>query len=62
MKKTKRRQFITLLGLGGAGMVINPAQAHHTDTHFEDNSKHRLVYQLNKADHAYIESILFFLW
>ena len=59
MKKTKRRQFITLLGLGGAGMAINPAQAHHTDSHFEDKSVHHLVYQCNKADNEYLEHVLF---
>ncbi len=62
--KTKRRQFLSLLGLGGAslgamGMTLKKAHAHHTDTHFEDKSAHKLVYQLNKADHDYIESILF---
>lgn len=59
MKKTKRRQFLAMLGLGSTSLVVNQAQAHHTDTHFEDQSAHRLVYQLNKADHDYIESILF---
>jgi intracellular sulfur oxidation DsrE/DsrF family protein len=33
--------------------------AHHTDTHFEDDSKHHIVYQLNKADTKYISHILF---
>ena len=59
MKKTKRRQFLAMLGLGSTSLVVNQAQAHHTDTHFEDKTTHRLVYQLNKADHDYIESILF---
>ena len=62
MKITKRRQFLTMLGFGGAGLVASPvknAQAHHTDTHFEDTTKHRLVYQCNKADHEYLEHILF---
>lgn len=59
MKKTKRRQFLAMLGLGGTSLVVNQAQAHHTDTHFEDKSAHQLVYQLNKSEHDYIESILF---
>jgi len=59
MKKTKRRQFLAMLGLGSTSLVVTQAQAHHTDTHFEDKSAHRLVYQLNKSDHDYIESILF---
>ena len=64
MKKTKRRQFLSLLGMGGIGLgstalPLNKAHAHHTETHFEDKSAHRLVYQCNKADHDYIDHVLF---
>ena len=66
MKISKRRQFLSLLGLGslglgsfGIGGALSKAQAHHTETHFEDQSAHRLVYQLNKAEHDYIDHILF---
>jgi len=64
MKKTKRRQFLSLLGLGSIGLAstsvtTNSAQAHHTETHFDDKSLHRLVYQCNRADHDYIEHVLF---
>jgi hypothetical protein len=64
MKKTKRRQFLSMLGLTGVtlgitGLNSNKAHAHHTDTHFEDKSTHQLVYQLNKANHDYVESVLF---
>jgi len=60
MKMTKRRQFLSLLGIGlGAGLTLNKAQAHHTDSHFEDKSAHRLVYQCNKVNPEYIESVLF---
>ncbi len=61
MKMTKRRQFLSLLGigLGGAGLTLNKAQAHHTETHFENTSAHNLVYQCNKADPDYIEHVLF---
>ena len=64
MKKTKRRQFLSMLGLsgltlGGTSLTLNKAHAHHTDTHFESKPDHQLVYQLNKANHDYIESILF---
>lgn len=59
MKIIKRRYFLSLLGLAGAGLTANRAQAHHTDTHFEDKSAHRLVYQCNKAEQHYIESVLF---
>ena len=63
-KTTKRRQFLSLLGLGGASLTAislnsNTAQAHHTDTHFDDKASHRLVYQCNKADHDYIDHVLF---
>ena len=61
MKMTKRRQFLSLLGLGlgGAGLTLNKAYAHHTETHFEDESTHKLVYQCNKADPDYIDHVLF---
>jgi len=61
MKMTKRRQFLSLLGvgLGGAGLSMSKAHAHHTDSHFEDTSTHKLVYQCNKADPDYIERVLF---
>ncbi len=61
MKMTKRRQFLSLLGigLGGAGLTMNKAHATHTDTHFDDNTAHKLVYQCNKADPDYIEHVLF---
>ncbi len=64
VKKTKRRQFLSMLGLsgialGGTSLTIKDAQAHHTETHFDDQAAHKLVYQLNKADHDYIESVLF---
>ncbi len=35
------------------------ANAHHTDDHFEDTTSHKIIYQLNKADDAYIGHILF---
>jgi intracellular sulfur oxidation DsrE/DsrF family protein len=64
MKKSKRRQFLSMLGLGSitlAGTSLNSskAHAHHTDTHFDDKSLHKLVYQCNRADHDYIEHVLF---
>jgi len=58
---TKRRQFLSMLGigLGSAGLTLKQAQAHHTETHFEDTTTHKLVYQCNKADTDYLESVLF---
>ena len=42
-------------------MLIAPtsANAFHTETHFDDTVKHKIVYQLNKADTEYIDSVLF---
>ena len=37
----------------------NAIYAHHTETHFEDQSDHKIVYQCNKADPAYLSHILF---
>jgi len=33
--------------------------AHHTESHFDDSSPHKVVYQLNKADPEYHNHILF---
>jgi intracellular sulfur oxidation DsrE/DsrF family protein len=61
---SKRRRFLTFLGLGSLGIlsstvISKPAVAHHTDTHFEDTTAHKLVYQCNRADHDYIDHVLF---
>ena len=49
--------LFTLL-LGGY-MACLPAQAHHTESHFDDASAHKIVYQLNKADPEYLQHVLF---
>ena len=54
-----RRLLLQGTGLFGAGLLAVRAQAHHTDSHFEDRSTHQLVYQCNKADSDYIQAILF---
>lgn len=54
-----RRLFLQGAGLLGAGVLAGKAQAHHTDTHFEDKSSHQLVYQCNKSDDDYLGHILF---
>ena len=38
---------------------MGQAEAHHTDTHFEESSTHRIIYQCNKADPDYFAHILF---
>lgn len=57
----ERRHFLSLLGLGGlvSGLGIKTAEAHHTDSHFEEKAAHKLVYQCNKADEEYLGHILF---
>jgi len=59
----KRRNFLALLGLVATGTATTlgsrTAHAHHTDTHFDDSSAHRLVYQCNKSDPQYLDHILF---
>lgn len=56
--KGRRRIMQWLGGLGGL-FAVSEARAHHTDTHFDDKSEHRIVYQCNKADPEYINHILF---
>lgn len=54
----RRRLFAWLAGAGGL-LTLQRAQAHHTDTHFEDESEHKVVYQCNSADAEYLAHILF---
>ncbi len=54
-----RRVALKTLGLFGGLLVAGRAKAHHTETHFEDKSAHNIVYQCNKADIEYWQSILF---
>jgi intracellular sulfur oxidation DsrE/DsrF family protein len=54
-----RRNWLKWLGAAGGLLAVNTTRAHHTDTHFEDASEHQIVYQCNKADDAYLGSVLF---
>ncbi len=54
-----RRLTLVLIGLLGSYIANSHALAHHTDTHFEESSTHRIIYQLNKADPVYLQSVLF---
>jgi intracellular sulfur oxidation DsrE/DsrF family protein len=54
-----RRILLKSLGLLGGIFAIRNAGAHHTETHFEDTTSHRIVYQCNKADPEYLQHILF---
>jgi intracellular sulfur oxidation DsrE/DsrF family protein len=54
-----RRRFMQWLAAGSGLTLASRSSAHHTPTHLEDDSKHHIVYQLNKADPRYIAHILF---
>lgn len=54
-----RRFLLKSAGLLGGLVAIRSAGAHHTETHFEDTTAHRIVYQCNKADPEYLQHILF---
>jgi intracellular sulfur oxidation DsrE/DsrF family protein len=54
-----RRKFLRTLGLAGGALAVAPARAHHTDSHFGDDTKHKIVYQLNKAEAEYHRHVLF---
>jgi len=54
-----RRVALKSLGLLGGLVVARQVQAHHTESHFDDASKHRIIYQCNKADPEYLQSVLF---
>ncbi len=54
-----RRSLLSLAGITGLGLVSSKVQAHHTDSHFDDKTRHKLVYQCNKADYDYLAHILF---
>ncbi|HIE55117.1 MAG TPA: hypothetical protein EYP90_08055 [Chromatiaceae bacterium] len=56
---TSRRHFLRFLAATSSALLVSQAAAHHTDSHFEDDAKHHIVYQLNKADPRYISHILF---
>jgi intracellular sulfur oxidation DsrE/DsrF family protein len=56
---TTRRRLVQWLSAAGGLFAAKQAAAHHTDTHFDDASDHRIVYQCNKADDDYIRGILF---
>lgn len=54
-----RRIALKSIGLLGGLLAARQLQASHTETHFEDTATHRIVYQCNKADPEYQQSILF---
>ncbi len=54
-----RRRFMQWLTASSGIAAVSQVRAHHTETHFEEDSAHHIVYQLNKADPKYISHVLF---
>ena len=54
-----RRSLLKATGLLGGLFTLGAARAHHTESHFEDASAHRIVYQCNQADAEYLQHVLF---
>ena len=54
-----RRRLVQWMSAAGGLFALNEAQAHHTETHFDDASEHKIVYQCNKADADYLSHVLF---
>jgi intracellular sulfur oxidation DsrE/DsrF family protein len=54
-----RRTLLKATGLLGGLFTLGAARAHHTETHFEDTTAHRIVYQCNHAERDYLQHVLF---
>jgi len=54
-----RRSILKSIGLLGGLVAARQVQAHHTESHLDDTTAHRIVYQCNKADPDYLQHILF---
>ena len=54
-----RRKLLKGLGLLGGLFAISRVEASHTDTHWDDETAHNIVYQCNKADEEYLGAIMF---
>ena len=54
-----RRIALRSIGLLGGLVAARQVQAHHTESHFDDTTEHRIVYQCNKADPEYLQHVLF---
>ena len=54
-----RRGVLKSIGLLGGLVAAGQVRAHHTETHLDETTEHRVVYQCNKADPDYLQHILF---
>ena len=58
-RNLSRRLLIKSMGLLGGLFAARQVAAAHTETHFDDVAKHRIVYQCNRADPEYLNHVLF---
>lgn len=59
-QSTQRRQLLCSLLIGIGSLISSPGiQAEPVDRDLLDEPTHKLVYQFNKADPAYMQSVLF---
>jgi intracellular sulfur oxidation DsrE/DsrF family protein len=54
-----RRAMLKSVALLGGLCGLRQAQAHHTESHLDEDSAHHIIYQCNKADPDYLEHVLF---
>jgi len=54
-----RRTALKSIALLGGLFAARQVPAAHTETHLEDSSTHRIVYQCNQADPDYLQHVLF---
>jgi len=54
-----RRSILKSIALLGGLVAARQVQAHHTESHLDDKTAHRIVYQCNKADPDYLQHVLF---
>ena len=54
-----RRIALQTIGLLGSLAAARQVHAHHTESHLDDEAKHRIVYQCNHADPEYLQHVLF---
>ena len=59
MTNQYKHHYIQLLLGFSLAISVMTANAFHTESHFDDTVKHKIVYQLNKAETEYIDHILF---
>ena len=54
-----RRTLLKSAAVLGGLLAARSAHSHHTDTHFDETTLHRIVYQCNSAAPDYLNHVLF---